>query len=150
MGSQHPSPNVKNLWNLETQIWLEMITSRDAESACFKGSQTSCTENNFLRFFAEIWPKKITSRDGCVLLIIPVWVLLRKKEKRRQVATARLDAGLDEIQDGRAFMSLLLLQGDHGSPCRPPRCSASPESAQFHKSLRARKRKPINTNSAVN
>ena len=25
--------------------------------------------NNFLRFFAEIWPKNITSRDGCVLLI---------------------------------------------------------------------------------
>ena len=24
---------------------------------------------SFLRFFAEIWPEKITSRDGCVLLI---------------------------------------------------------------------------------
>ena len=34
----------KKLWNFETQIWLEMITSRDAKSACFKGSQTSCTE----------------------------------------------------------------------------------------------------------
>ena len=38
MGSQHPSPNVKNLCNFETQIWLEIITSRDAESTCFKGS----------------------------------------------------------------------------------------------------------------
>ena len=26
--------------------------------------------NTFLQFFAEIWPKKITSRDGCVLLKI--------------------------------------------------------------------------------
>ena len=26
--------------------------------------------NNFWRFFAKIWPKKITSRDGCVLLIL--------------------------------------------------------------------------------
>ena len=25
--------------------------------------------NKFRRFFAKIWPKKITSRDGCVLLI---------------------------------------------------------------------------------
>ena len=44
MGSQHPSPNVKNLCNFEMQTWLEMITSRDAQSACFQGSQTSCTE----------------------------------------------------------------------------------------------------------
>ena len=49
----------------ETQIWLEIITSRAAKSACCKGSQY---RNNFLRFFAEIWPKMITSRDGCVLL----------------------------------------------------------------------------------
>ena len=50
------------------QIWLEIITSRDAKSACFKGSQTSCTELISCVFFAEIWPKKITSRDGCALL----------------------------------------------------------------------------------
>ena len=43
MGSQHPSPNVKTLCN-ETQIWLEIITSRDAKTACFKGSRTSCRE----------------------------------------------------------------------------------------------------------
>ena len=44
MGSQHPSPNVENLCNFEMQIQLEIITSRDAKSACFKGSQTSCPE----------------------------------------------------------------------------------------------------------
>ena len=44
MGNHHPSPNVKNLCTFEPQIWLEIITSRDAQSACFKGSQTSCTE----------------------------------------------------------------------------------------------------------
>ena len=36
MGSQHPSPNVKTLCNFETQIWLEIIASRDAKSACWK------------------------------------------------------------------------------------------------------------------
>ena len=53
MGSQHPSPNVKKtLCNFEAQIWLEMITSRDAKSACFKGSRTSCREI----IFGIFWP----------------------------------------------------------------------------------------------
>ena len=69
MGSQHPSPNMKNLRTFEPQIWLEIITSRDAKSTCFQGSQTSCTEIiSVFFFFAKICPKKITSRDGCVLL----------------------------------------------------------------------------------
>ena len=73
MGNQHPSPNhsnVQNLCNFETQIWLEIITSRDAKSVCFKGSQTSCTETISDFFLARIWPEKTTSRDGCVLLIL--------------------------------------------------------------------------------
>ena len=53
MGSQHPSPNVKNLCTFELQIWLEIITSRDAKSTCFKGSQTSCTEI----ISGVFWPK---------------------------------------------------------------------------------------------
>ena len=53
MGSQHPSPNVKPLCNLETQIWLEIITSRDAKSACFKGSRTACREIIFGMFGAN-------------------------------------------------------------------------------------------------
>ena len=69
MGSQHPSPNVKTLCNFETQIWLEIITSRDAKSACFKGSRTSCREIIFGHFLGKFWPEKITSRDGCLLLI---------------------------------------------------------------------------------
>ena len=44
MISQHPSPNVKTFCKFEPQIWLEIITSRDAKSACFKGSRTSCRE----------------------------------------------------------------------------------------------------------
>ena len=35
MGSQHPSPDVKTFCKFEPQIWLEIITSRDAKSACF-------------------------------------------------------------------------------------------------------------------
>ena len=49
--------------------WLEIITSREAKSGCFQGPQTSCTEIISGVFLAKIWPKKITSRDGCVLLI---------------------------------------------------------------------------------
>ena len=58
MGSQHPSPNVKTLCNFETQIWLEMITSRDAKSACFKGSRTSCREIIFGIFGANFGQKR--------------------------------------------------------------------------------------------
>ena len=44
LGSQHLSPNVKTFCNFEPQIWPEIITSRDADSTCFKGSRTSCNE----------------------------------------------------------------------------------------------------------
>ena len=37
--------------------------SRDAKTACFKGSRTSCREI----IFGIFWPEKITSRDGCFL-----------------------------------------------------------------------------------
>ena len=53
MGSQHPSPDVKTFCNFEPRIWLEIITSRDAQSACFKGSRTSCREI----IFGIFWPK---------------------------------------------------------------------------------------------
>ena len=52
MGSQYPSPNVKMFCKFEPQIWLEIITSRDAEIACFKGSRTSCREI----IFGIFWP----------------------------------------------------------------------------------------------
>ena len=70
LGSQHPSPNVKNLRNFKTRIWLENYYIHVMPKVLvFKGSQTSCTEKKSCMFFAKIWPKKITSRDGCVLLI---------------------------------------------------------------------------------
>ena len=52
-GSQHPSPNVKNPLRIRAENWLEIITSRDAKSACFQGSQTSCTEI----ISGVFWPK---------------------------------------------------------------------------------------------
>ena len=58
MGSQHPSPNVKALCNFETLIWLEIITSRDAKSACFQGSRTSCREIMFGLFRANFGQKR--------------------------------------------------------------------------------------------
>ena len=54
MGSQHPSPNVKNILRFGPQIWPEIITSRDAESACFKGSRTSRDVVSFFAFFGQI------------------------------------------------------------------------------------------------
>ena len=63
---QHPSPNVKTLCNFETQTWLEIITSRDAKSTCFKGSRTSCREIIFGIFGAEFRQKR---SDGCFLLM---------------------------------------------------------------------------------
>ena len=72
LGSQHPSPNVKNPLQLSRDaksacftgsrascnviIWLDMITSRDAKSACFTGSRASCN--------VIIWLEMITSRDA--------------------------------------------------------------------------------------
>ena len=58
LGSQHPSPNVKNPLRIRDANWLEIITSRDAKSACFQGSQTSCTEKCFWRFFAKFGQKR--------------------------------------------------------------------------------------------
>ena len=65
MGSQHPSPNVKNPLRIRAANWLEIITSRDAKSACFQGSQTSCTE--IVSGFCL--PKFRRKRShGCILL----------------------------------------------------------------------------------
>ena len=83
MGSQHPSPNVKTLSNSETNFWPEIVTSRDAESTCFKGSRTSC-DVIFLAFFFKFWPEEITFRErppGLILHVLTVlvfgsWVLL--------------------------------------------------------------------------
>ena len=58
MGSQHPSPNVKLFCKFEPQIWLEIITSRDAKSACFKGSRTSCREIVFGIFWPNFGQKR--------------------------------------------------------------------------------------------
>ena len=54
LGSQHPSPNVKTPCSFEPKIWLEIITSRDAKSACFKGSKTSCLKQ-FSALFSAIF-----------------------------------------------------------------------------------------------
>ena len=58
MGSQHPSPNVKTFCKFEPQIWLKIITSRDAKSASFKGSRTSCREIIFGIFWPDFGRKR--------------------------------------------------------------------------------------------
>ena len=58
LGSQHPSSNVKTFCKFEPQIWLETITSRDARSACIKGSRTSCREINLGIFWTNFGQKR--------------------------------------------------------------------------------------------
>ena len=54
MGSQHPSPTLKALWNFELQVfWPEMITSHDAGSTCLKG-QGRHMMWSFWAFFGHI------------------------------------------------------------------------------------------------
>ena len=57
LGREHPSANVKTLCNFEPQIWLEIITSRDAKRACFKGSRLLCNMINVV-FFGKVWQKR--------------------------------------------------------------------------------------------
>ena len=84
LGSQHPSPNVKTFWKFEPQIWLEFITSRDAKSACFKGSRTSCREI----IFGIFWPN--FGQTSCRLLPLG-WCWFR--ERRRFGARTAADPG---------------------------------------------------------
>ena len=58
MGSQHPSPNVKKMCDFEPQIRPEIITSRDAENTCFKGSRTSCDVISFGIFWPNVGRKR--------------------------------------------------------------------------------------------
>ena len=70
MGSQHPShrsPNVKTFCKFELQIWPEIITSRDAESTCFKGSRTSGDVIGFGIF----WPNFGRKRSHHVMDMLP-------------------------------------------------------------------------------
>ena len=68
-GSQHPSPNVKNALRIRAANLLEIITFVMPKVLVFKAPRRH-VQKQLLAFFAKIWPKKITSRDGRVLLII--------------------------------------------------------------------------------
>ena len=111
MGSQHPSPNVKKLRKFETQIWLEIITSRDAKSACFKGSQTSCTEL-ISCFFG---PKFGRKRSHHVMDACCWWNDSREAESIRS-ANLRIDPASRESGHLRALLRkgtrMMLLLGE--------------------------------------
>ena len=57
VGSHHPSPNVKTPCNFEPKIWLKIITSRDAKSACLKTPKRHVC-NNFWRFSRHSFGRK--------------------------------------------------------------------------------------------
>ena len=89
LGSQHLSPNVKTFCNFEPQIWPEIITSRDAESTCFKGSRTSCDVISFGIFWLNLRtpPPATEPRDG------PTWNFhekFRKNNPRPEILDSRI------------------------------------------------------------
>ena len=102
MGSQHLSPNVKTFCSFEPQIWLEIITSHDAKSACFKGSRTSCREINLGIFWPKFWPEKITSRDGCFLPILTLAVLMHPGPARVKTITGNICLKLSGLPNENA------------------------------------------------
>ena len=87
LGSQHPSPNVNNPLKLRAENWLEIITSRDAQSACFEGSRMSCNVIIFGAFLGQVLAGEITSRDGCLLLIFEL-LGNRKASPQREATLA--------------------------------------------------------------
>ena len=115
---QHPSPNVKIFWNFETQIWLEIITSRDAKSACFKGPQTSCTEIISCAF----WPKFGRKRSrhvmdaSCRSLGFPALGFQNFRQDQEQVRQCHSDS----------FRSPRFGVGRKASPRFVPMCSVFP------------------------
>ena len=68
VGRQHPAPNVQTLCNFETQTWLEIITSRDAKSACFQGSVTSCRE-----IFVDIFEANFGQKRSHHVMDVSCW-----------------------------------------------------------------------------
>ena len=88
LGSQHPSPNVKFFCKFEPQIWLEIITSRDAKSACFEGSKTSCREI----IFGIFWPNFGRKRSHHVMDASCRLLSWRFPRKKKNSAFGRLSS----------------------------------------------------------
>ena len=97
---------LKKLWNFRNANLARNHHITWCQSACFKGFQTSCTEKNFWHFLAEIWPEKITSRDGCLLLISGSW--------------ADAGPGIQTSQTGQSADQLSCWGGSDHSPQSPP------------------------------
>ena len=76
LGSQHPSPNVRNPLRIQAANWLEIITSRDARSACFQGSQTSCAEIISVVFLPKFGRKR--SHHG---MDAPCWLVWKSQSR---------------------------------------------------------------------
>ena len=65
LGSQHPSPDVKNPLQFRTELLARNDHITRCQKCLFSRLPDIMYRNSFLHFLAEIWPKKITSRDGC-------------------------------------------------------------------------------------
>ena len=64
MGSQHPSPDVKNPLQFRTELLARNSHITCCQKCLFSRLPDIMYRNAFLHFWAEIWPKKITSRDS--------------------------------------------------------------------------------------
>ena len=85
LGSQHPSPNVKTLCNVEPRSWPEIITSHDAESTCFNGSGTPCDATN-VGIFWPIFGRKSSYHvmdASCFAIEVALYRMGRKPARRK-------------------------------------------------------------------
>ena len=98
----------ENPLQLRTAIWPEMITPRDAESSCFKGSRTSCTVMIFGVLGASSGRKKShhMMEASCRL-----WYLFRFQEPRAffHGDLCRVDGDAGRHQFGACLHDQLLI-----------------------------------------
>ena len=67
-GSQHPSSNVKNpLQPVRTATWLELSRHAMPKVLIFK-AQDIMRCDSFWLFVCLLWPRKVATPDGCLLL----------------------------------------------------------------------------------
>ena len=108
---------MKTFCKFEPQIWLEIITSRDAKSACFKGSRTSCREI----IFGIFWPNFGQKRSHHVIWRVPnppgANPLVAERASLRSSQSC-VTGGPQPTGNPYRFLSFFCIPGN---PCATPR-----------------------------
>ena len=117
---------MKTFCNFEPQIWLEIITSRDAKSACFKGSRTSCREI----IFGIFWPNFGQKRSHHVMDASCRYNMPKRKLKLR---CSFRNAALQKLHCNIGFSAMRKSFGPKAALQQTKKCTAT------SKKLRCRK-----------